>query len=436
VTRRISVGFVSPLPPTRSGVADYAAELLKPLGELVEAVPYQPPQAETAFVAGHDVLLVQIGNDPIHAPSVEALARPRGAPAVVVLHDFVLHHLFAAAYRDQGRVDDYEKELVRSEGERGRLLVEEMRRGAVRPVWDLAPWEYPMSAAVIRDAAAVVAHSRVVRGAVLRQNPGACVFEIPHHVVPAARTERPEACRSLGLPPDRPIAVTLGRLTPAKRVGKILQALGRLPQGRRPFLFVGGAASEDDSLIGAVRSLDLGGDVAFGGWLSESDFWRAASAATVAVNLRHPTMGETSGAVCRMAGFGLPLIVSDTGWFRELPSDFASKVPVGGDEVERLAGELERVAFDPAEARRRSEAAAAWGRERSPERVARLCADALADVVAGWAGPLGLKGRLAQALMETGVASGGASRSLDREPDASLVAAAAARASGLLPARS
>ena len=55
---------------------------------------------------------------------------------------------------------------------------------------------------------------------------------------------RAEACRALGLPEDRPIAVTLGVVTPAKRIGTIFEALASLPRASRPFLFVGGAVGE------------------------------------------------------------------------------------------------------------------------------------------------------------------------------------------------
>jgi glycosyltransferase involved in cell wall biosynthesis len=371
--RPLSVGFIGPFPPTRSGIADYDSEIFSSLSKdlSLSLVPYEPSAAVDAMGARHDVLLFQIGNDPVHAPSVEALFDPRRrTPAVVVLHDFVLHHLFAAAYLDRGREDDYARELERAHGPRGRALAERGRRGARVPVWDLDPWAFPMSAGVIRAANAVVAHSELVKGAVLAESPATRTVLLPHHVVPAPRMERAEARRALGLPPDRPVAVTLGVVTPAKRVGRILEALAALPPARRPFLFVGGAVADDDPLHLFVEAHGLSGDVAFGGYLSESDFWRAASAADFGVNLRHPTMGETSGAVCRLAGSGLPLIVSDTGWFRELPDAFAAKIPVGGDEVARLAEEMTRLAFEPDVARLRARAASEWGEERRPDQVA------------------------------------------------------------------
>ena len=270
---RLSVGFVSPFPPVRSGIADFSAELLEALHPLVDAVPYAPEEAGRASAAGHDVFLVHIGNDPVHRGSYEMLTDDRRVtPAVVTLHDYSLHHLFAAAYLDAGREETYGRELVRNHGERGRRLWERMRGGARIPVWDLEPWGYPMSTEVIRRAEIVVVHSRLVAGSALRACPETDVVELPLHVVPAPRTPREEACRALALPLDRPIAVTLGLLTPAKRVGKILEALGSLPPERRPFLFVGGTVRADDPLRAAVRELGLERDVAFGGYLSEEDF--------------------------------------------------------------------------------------------------------------------------------------------------------------------
>jgi glycosyltransferase involved in cell wall biosynthesis len=69
------------------------------------------------------------------------------------------------------------------------------------------------------------------------------------------------------------------------------------------------------------------------------------AACDVLVNLRYPTMGETSGSVIRGLSLGKPLVVSDVGWFSELPDDVALKVPVDEVEVDVLAAAL-RVAAD------------------------------------------------------------------------------------------
>src|SRR5471030_2462054 len=113
-------------------------------------------------------------------------------------------------------------------------------------------------------------------------------------------------------------------------------------------------------------------------------------------------MGETSHAVCRLAGFGLPLVVSDTGWFRELPGSFAEKIPVGGDEVWRLAHAMERLGFETDLALERGCAAAAWAVPRRPERIAEAYREVLEEAAAGWSRPRGTSGRVAEALSRLG----------------------------------
>jgi hypothetical protein len=51
-------------------------------------------------------------------------------------------------------------------------------------------------------------------------------------------------------------------------------------------------------------------------------------------------MGETSGSVIRGLSLGKPMVVSDVGWFAELPDDVALKVPVDEYEVPTLAAAL------------------------------------------------------------------------------------------------
>ena len=429
-----TLGFVSPLPPVRSGIADYSADLLGPLRDEVELVTYPPSEARRAFSAGHRAVLIQVGNDPLHLPTVEALRENgRRVPTVLVLHDFSLHHLFAAGYLDAGRVEDYARELERSHGDRGRALGRRALAGERSPVWDLAPWEWPMSLGVAGDASAVIVHSRLVRGALLRHRPEVPAFEVPHLVAPAPEHSREESRTLLGLPADRVVAATLGIVTPAKRIGKLLEGLALLPPAGRPLLVVGGAVGEDDPLLGFVRDRGLAADVRFTGYLSEPDFWRLARAADVCVNLRFPTVGETSGAVCRLAGSGLPVVVSDVGWFRELPESFAAKVPVGEGEAEAIAKTLGALVADAGLREARAASARAWGLERRPSRIAAAYARVVRAVVEGRAAPLSLSGRFAVEVCGLGVGRPGAFGAPDRGPDGSVLAGLGLRLAGVLP---
>src|SRR5260370_14477671 len=105
-------------------------------------------------------------------------------------------------------------------------------------------------------------------------------------------------------------------------------------------------------------------------YVEEERLWALMSACTACVLLRAPTMGETSGSAIRTLSLGRPLVVSDLGWFAELPDEVALKVPVGEGEVEALVGAMARLA-EPGAAPRMGAAAHAYvGAEHDLDRVA------------------------------------------------------------------
>ena len=107
-------------------------------------------------------------------------------------------------------------------------------------------------------------------------------------------------------------------------------------------------------------------------------------ACDVLVSLRWPTMGETSASVIRALAAGRPTIVSDVGWFSELPDSVVAKVPVGPHEVETLAAYLDALAADPALRARMGHAAAQYARrEYDLNRVAELYVAALEEAAGG-----------------------------------------------------
>jgi hypothetical protein len=68
----------------------------------------------------------------------------------------------------------------------------------------------------------------------------------------------------------------------------------------------------------------------------------------ICVNLRYPTTGETSASVCKVLGGGKACIVSDVGWFSELPDDCVAKVDLDESEEDLLVAYLDRLTADEA----------------------------------------------------------------------------------------
>jgi glycosyltransferase involved in cell wall biosynthesis len=392
----VKVAYYSPLPPERSGIADYSAMLLPELEKRIDVeVARRGRRRWGRGAPGGDVALYHVGNDPRHhAWIVEELRR---RPGVVVLHDFVLHHLIAGMTVGRGDADAYLDAMQREAGVVGRMLAHGVIDGLLPPAWERRAHEYPLTGEVLSHATGVIVHSTYVERRVRDQGFGGPVWRIPLAAWPIP-AEVPDA----GLPKDRLIVGSFGHLNPAKRVPKLLEAFRRF-QERRPeglLLLVGSVAPGVD--------FELPADGLHFDYVSEDRLWSLLAATDICVSLRYPTMGETSGIAVRALEAGCPQIVSDIGWFSELPEEVALKVPVGGDEVDVLAAQLERLAGDSDLRAAMAAAARAHGvRGHGLERVADAYVAALEEAAGGEAVRDAVRKDVALAASEVGLSPGG-----------------------------
>jgi glycosyltransferase involved in cell wall biosynthesis len=326
----VKVAYYSPLPPSRSGVADYSALLLPALRERIDVVLAKPGRFRREPSA--DVALYHVGNDPdAHGWIVEALRR---RPGVVVLHEFVLHHLVVGLTFARGDAAGYRAAMEREAGLVGYLLGHAVLDNKIPPLWETRPEDFPLAGEILDRAAGLVVHSRFVEERARAAGFAGPVWRIPHPAwpVPAATPERIEG---------DPVFGCFGHLNDSKRIPQLLRAFGRLRE-RRPeaqLLLVGGASSRLEGRLeaeGVVRE----------GYVDETRLWRLMGGCDACISLRSPTMGETSGSVIRALSLGKPLVVSDVGWFSELPDAVALKVAADEHEVGTVAAALELLASE------------------------------------------------------------------------------------------
>jgi glycosyltransferase involved in cell wall biosynthesis len=358
----MKVAYFSPLPPSTSGIADYSALLLPALERLVEVQVVRP--GRTRPIADADVALYHVGNNPDdHAWIVDALRR---RPGIVVLHDFVIHHLVAGMTIGRNDGHAYLAAMEREAGVAGRMLGWGVLEGRVPPLWEVRPAEFPLAGEVLDRATGLIVHSRYVEARAREHGYEGPLWRIPH---PAWHVPDVKAAPIAG----SPLFGCFGHLNENKRIPQLLRAFARLRE-RRPdarLLLVGAEAPGFD-LAGRLERLGLDDEgVVREPYVEEERLWSLLAACDACVLLRSPTMGETSGSAIRTLALGKPLVVNDLGWFSELPGDVAIKVPAGGgDEVDAIAAALERLA-EPGVADRMGEAARTLVRtEHDLDRVA------------------------------------------------------------------
>lgn len=397
------VAYASPLPPETSGIADYSALLLPALRERldVEAVP-----RGRRLPRGADVVLYHVGNDvEAHGWIVRLLERRRG---IVVLHDFVLHHLMAGLTVGRGDGEGYLRLLEADSGIAARLLGHGVLDGSIPPLWETRPQDFPLVDSILARADGVIVHSSYVGRAVRGRRYRGPVWQIPHPVW------EPPLPRRIPLPSKgRTVIGCFGNLNASKRLPQLFEALARLRSEGHAFLLVlAGAVAPGLALEerAAGLGLELGRDLLVLGRVDEGRLWDLLQASDLSVTLRYPTMGETSGIAIRALSAGKPLVVSDHGWFAELPDDAVVKVPVDGWEVDMLTAVLGRLCTDADLRRRLGEAAREYvQREHDLNRVADLYASALEEAAGGEAVTAQVAQRIAESLHDVGV------RAADRE---------------------
>jgi glycosyltransferase involved in cell wall biosynthesis len=396
----VKVAYYSPLPPEASGIADYSELLLPALRRRLDVAVV--PRGRARPPRGVDVSVYQVGNSPdAHGWILDALRR---RPGLVVLHDVVLHHLVAGVTLARGHAEPYLDAMHAEAGVVGRLLAHGVIDGVVPPLWETRAEDFPLTGVALAHAQGVVVHSAHAEQWVRRAGYAGRLWRIPH---PAWRP--PPVERDPELPAGRsPVIGCFGHLTPSKRLPKLFAAFAALRE-RFPgaLLVLAGAASERGMEIDgwlAEAGLERDRDVRVLGYVPEQRLWSLLASSDVVVALRWPSMGETSGTAVRALAVGRPLVVTDCGWFGELPDDVAVKVPAGADEPRRLSEALLELAGDDALRGRMGAAARAHAeREHDLERVADLYLAAIEEAAGGDAVQRELLTEIAVAAQAVGV---------------------------------
>lgn len=339
--RRPKLAYISPLPPERSGISDYSAELLPELArhydiEVIVAQSYVsdrwiraclPIRSVDYFMknADHfDRVLYHFGNSIFHQHMFGLLNR---FPGVVVLHDFYLGHVHE--WMEQVFPGIWTRELYNSHGYRA--LWDKSNENYVNEV----VFKYPCNFCVLGKALGIIVHSNysIALADQWYGNPIAKHFvAIPMLRGSTKKVEIYEARSRLGLHTDDFLVCSFGVLGPIKQNHRLLKAFlnsEMLKDPRCKLIFVG----ENDGgeygreLLETISKSKLKERIIITGWVDEEIFYNYLSAADLAVQLRTISRGESSAAVFDCMNHALPTIVNSNGSLLELPSDAVWKLP-------------------------------------------------------------------------------------------------------------
>ncbi|MDH0418679.1 glycosyltransferase [Delftia tsuruhatensis] len=338
------LAYISPLPPERSGISDYSAELLPELARYyeIEVIVVQDSIADEWIVGNcrkrsvqwfmdhsdnYERVIYHFGNSHYHEHMFGLL---RMIPGVVVLHDFFLSGIVAHMEHIGVSPGIWTKSLYSSHGYNAisRRIHAEDTSDAI--------WEYPCNYSVLDLAQGIIVHSEFSR-------------ELARHwygknsgdhwkIIPLLRSQRTldvnsrlSARKALGLSGRSCIVCSFGLLGRTKLNHRLLNAWLQSSLANDPsytLIFVG---ENDNGEYGAslerlIAESGLGDRIKITGWLNSGEFQKYLEAADIGVQLRTLSRGETSAAVLDCMNYGLATIVNANGSMGDLPDDGVFKL--------------------------------------------------------------------------------------------------------------
>ena len=338
---RPRLAYVSPLPPHRTGIADYSAELLPALTKYYDIDVIVEPGSTTIADSGYQLrdatwlrqnaesysaVLYHFGNSPWHCYMVELL---EDVPGIVVLHDFYLSGLIWSMEHRLGFGGMKMRELYYSHGYCALIEAQQNERQiAVR---------YPFNRSILQNAQGVIVHSAVsLRLAEQWYGPQACAdwVQIPllRKLATPDADARIVARDALKLTQDAFVVCSFGMLGETKLNDRLLDAwlASDLASDECCHLVFVGELGSDDYCEQLRKQLNDIGDqsrITVTGWADSATFEHYLAAADMAVQLRCLSRGETSAAVLDCMNHFLPTIVNANGSMADLPEKSVYHLP-------------------------------------------------------------------------------------------------------------
>ena len=403
--RRPRLAYVSPLPPQKSGIADYSAELVPELAawydiELIvdqdpvtdprlASFPQRSPEWLRAHAHEFQRVVYHFGNSPVHGHMFDLL---RAVPGIVVLHDFYLSNVLDYLENDRVLPQGFLRALYQSHGYTG--LLGHRQAGRNRAVW-----KYPSNRGVLDHATGVIVHSEFPKQLAAQwygEGAGKDWRSVPllrgkpeGSATPAARAA---ARQRLKLRDSDYIVATFGMLGPTKLNDELLDAFLASPLANAPhcrLVFVG---QNDSSRYGSdlskkIKNSACADRITITGFADAATYADYVIACDTAVQLRGSSRGETSAAVLDCLLYGAPTIVNAHGSTASIDSDLVVMLP---DEFEtaELADALARLHGDPAtRSALGARALAFMETEHAPAHAGRLCMEAIEHFATPGHGP-------------------------------------------------
>ena len=364
----MNIAYFSPLPNQRTGIANYSNHLVSELSRFAQVelfhdgAQYFPGLKVNNYLAQpsslgrlheFDAVIFNFGNNPEFHLAMWHVFQMK--PGTVILHDAVLYYLMAG--RGKGGI-------IRENLGKKPTTIDRLRRtleiveNTDRPGWLMGhsqPHKFPCLESIISKAKGIIVHSHSACELVRKAGFSGTIEIIPMPVyreeleaVSHCIAKRAETRRRLGLKKNDILLGCFGFQNRVKRNSVLVKAAERLNKKSNLKLLFAGIG---ELPVEQINNSPIASDIICPGYLSDKEFREHLAASDIVVNLRYPSMGETSATLLLAMLHSKPCIVTADSWFAELPDDCVLKINHGRRELIELVNAIEQLIAIPSKRR-------------------------------------------------------------------------------------
>ena len=362
VVEKKKIAIVTPWPEQRTGIANYIYKLVPYLSKYFyidifadntnsTTINFEKNPCGNFFLidelekqyTNYDELIFEIGNSSeYHSGVYEMLLKYTG---IVEIHDFVLHPFFYHAYYLTGKKTLYRDALERAYGQNGLDHYRAIKNKTLFP----DNKKFPMCESASLLGKATIFHNR--------WSNDQCKNTVNTHIIPLACFDQPYRHEN-----TQTQELLLQKIGGKEKNTIIIGCFGYVNENKRPFQTVSAVKNllsygykvklifwGNSNIPDFEKKLksSLQNSAFISGYLSGEEYACALELTDIVVNLRYPSMGESSGTLCEAYQYSKAVLVSDVNQYKEYPDEICWKVPVGKYEQECLTSMLKYLIDNP-----------------------------------------------------------------------------------------
>ncbi|MFD0676217.1 MULTISPECIES: glycosyltransferase family 4 protein [unclassified Paenibacillus] len=350
----MKIAYFSPLNPQKSGISDYSEYLLEALMDKAEIDVWVEGFVPTSRFINinfqvydyvhnpelllklneYDEIIYNIGNNPFyHTHIYNVFLKYNG---IVILHEYVLYYLvtgYLLEYHNNPTM--FLEELFYNDDSNAYNEGLKILNSEIPPLQYKNPENLPLNKRLVHYAKGIIVHSEYAKSEVLKINPFANCITIGQigpdpQKIKLNEKKVEHLKKKWGIQENQILVASFGYISETKRIHKAIEALASMKSNYDyRYLLVG----EGDYVNKLIKKYNLEKKVIITGFTTTEEFDELIALSDIIINLRYPYMGETSASLIRALLLGKASLVSDIGWFGELPDSSVLKVPVNEQEV-------------------------------------------------------------------------------------------------------